>query len=72
MATDIWKDQTLFLCQIKQEAVQRHMFPIGNLMKEHVKKIAREAGLERIAQKKEVHYFNFYIFPSITKNNCSG
>ena len=55
MATDTWKDQTLFLCQIKQDALQRHMFPIGDLMKENVKKIAREAGLERIAQRKEVY-----------------
>ena len=59
MATDTWKDQTLFLCQIKQEALQRHMFPIGDFMKEHVKKIAREAGLERIAQRKEVYLLQF-------------
>ena len=48
------KDQTLFLAQISQKALQRTMFPIGGMMKSKVKAIAQEAGLERISKKKEV------------------
>ena len=58
-AVDTWKDQTLFLCQIKQKALQRHMFPVGDLRKETVKKIASEIGLEKIAARKEV-FVNYY------------
>lgn len=49
------KDQTLFLCQIQQKALQRTMFPVGSLLKSEVKAIAREAGLDKIATKKEVN-----------------
>ncbi|EFA07642.2 mitochondrial tRNA-specific 2-thiouridylase 1 [Tribolium castaneum] len=52
-AVDWFKDQTFFLCQVNQEALQRTMFPLGDLMKPEVKKIARENGLEKIARKKE-------------------
>ena len=45
------------------------MFPIGDLKKDQVKKIAREAGLERIAQRKEVQslhsWFFFLNFPKL-------
>ncbi len=53
-AFDPVKDQTLFLCQISQKALQRTMFPVGALHKNVVKQIAMEAGLEKIVQKKEV------------------
>lgn len=52
-AADWFKDQTFFLCQINQEALQRTMFPLGNLRKPEVKQIAIENGLEKIAKKKE-------------------
>ncbi|KAJ8046798.1 Mitochondrial tRNA-specific 2-thiouridylase 1 [Holothuria leucospilota] len=52
-AVDSWKDQTFFLSQVSQKALQRTIFPLGDLTKDVVKKIAVQAGMERIAKKKE-------------------
>ena len=64
---DLLKDQTLFLAQIPQASLQRTMFPIGDLTKDVVKKMAMEAGLEKIAKKKEVRNLSrrcgmFFLF----------
>ncbi|XP_059145421.1 mitochondrial tRNA-specific 2-thiouridylase 1-like [Physella acuta] len=50
---DTEKDQTFFLSQISQKALQKTIFPVGDLLKHEVKRIAVEAGMERIAKKKE-------------------
>ncbi|VDI60297.1 tRNA-specific 2-thiouridylase [Mytilus galloprovincialis] len=50
---DQWKDQTLFLSQIPQRALQKSVFPLGDILKKDVKKIAESIGLDRIAKKKE-------------------
>lgn len=50
---DLFKDQTFFLSQIPQMALRRTMFPLGNLLKADVKKIAVEAGFGRIVRKRE-------------------
>lgn len=39
------KDQTYFLSQISQEQLRHALFPVGDLTKEEVRKIAREANL---------------------------
>ncbi|XP_048740130.2 mitochondrial tRNA-specific 2-thiouridylase 1-like isoform X2 [Ostrea edulis] len=52
-ARDSWKDQTFFLSQIPQSALQRVLFPLGDLLKSEVKHIASEVGLQRIARKRE-------------------
>ncbi len=39
------KDQSYFLCQLTQEQIGRTMFPVGNLTKDEVRKIAAELGL---------------------------
>lgn len=52
-AVDLWKDQTLFLSQINQNALQRTMFPVGTLTKNEVKRIASDNGLQKFSQKKE-------------------
>ncbi|XP_072757724.1 endoplasmic reticulum resident protein 44 isoform X3 [Anoplolepis gracilipes] len=52
-ACDSNKDQTFFLNQIPQQTLRRCMFPLGNYLKDHVKTIAKEAGLYKIVQKKE-------------------
>lgn len=52
-AEDAFKDQTFFLSQVPQSALQRCMFPIGTLNKHEVKDIADKIGLKRIARKKE-------------------
>jgi len=39
------KDQSYFLCQLSQEQLEKTLFPIGELIKPEVRKIAREQGL---------------------------
>ena len=46
------KDQTYFLCQISQNALQHTLFPIGDLEKSEVRRIAADADLI-IADKKD-------------------
>ena len=51
-ATDENKDQTYFLYRISQEALEHTLFPIGEMKKPEVKKLAKEHGLHN-AYKKE-------------------
>lgn len=39
------KDQSYFLCQLRQEQLAKALFPIGELLKPDVRAIAQEAGL---------------------------
>ena len=39
------KDQSYFLCQLSQEQLGKALFPVGEMEKTEVRKIAREAGL---------------------------
>ena len=39
------KDQSYFLCQLSQEQLAKTLFPIGELLKSEVRKIASEQGL---------------------------
>lgn len=39
------KDQSYFLCQLSQEQLSKTLFPIGELLKSEVRKIALEQGL---------------------------
>ena len=47
------KDQTYFLSQIKQEALQQAIFPLHSVLKSRVKRIAEENGLGFVNNKKE-------------------
>jgi tRNA-specific 2-thiouridylase len=42
---DANKDQSYFLCQLNQEQLAKALFPIGELTKPEVRKIAKEQGL---------------------------
>jgi tRNA-specific 2-thiouridylase len=44
------KDQSYFLCQLKEAALARTEFPMGELTKERVRELAREAGLPNAAR----------------------
>ncbi len=45
------KDQSYFLCQLNQEQLSRAMFPIGDLLKSEVRKIARKQNLPTAERK---------------------
>lgn len=47
------KDQTYFLCQISQEALQHTIFPIGHMEKHEVREIAEKMQLASVATKKD-------------------
>lgn len=49
---DPGKDQSYFLCQLSQEQLSAALFPIGNLCKDEVRRLATEADLPS-AQKKD-------------------
>lgn len=51
--TDPEKDQSFFLWGLKGEVVNKLIFPLGDLFKSEVKKIAAENCFEHIASKKE-------------------
>lgn len=42
---DTNKDQSYFLCRLNQTQLERSLFPVGDLHKPEVRKLAREAGL---------------------------
>jgi len=46
------KDQTYFLCQLTQKQLSKAMFPIGDIVKPEVRRIAKEADLPS-AEKKD-------------------
>ena len=43
--TDLNKDQSYFLCQLTQEQLSKAMFPIGDIIKPEVRRLAHEADL---------------------------
>ena len=51
-ASDLNKDQTYFLCQVSQEQLKDVLFPLGDVDKPTVRRIAHELGLN-VADKKD-------------------
>lgn len=49
---DTLKDQSYFLCQVNQLQLSKSLFPIGNMKKSEVRKLAKEVGLNT-AEKKD-------------------
>lgn len=47
------KDQTYFLSQINEEQIKSCLFPLGDIDKVEVRKIAHELGLESVMDKKD-------------------
>lgn len=45
------KDQSYFLCQLSQEQLAKALFPIGDIEKPEVRRIAKELGLATAARK---------------------
>jgi tRNA-uridine 2-sulfurtransferase len=49
---DTTKDQSYFLCQVNQFQLSKSLFPIGDMQKKEVRKLAKEIGLNT-AEKKD-------------------
>ena len=49
--TDPNKDQSYFLCQLSQEQLSKALFPIGDICKPEVRRIAKEAELQSADKK---------------------
>jgi tRNA-specific 2-thiouridylase len=56
-AVDHAKDQSYFLCRLPQETLAQVLFPLGDLMKEQVKALAREVDWPELAAKQESQDF---------------
>jgi tRNA U34 2-thiouridine synthase MnmA/TrmU len=50
---DLIKDQSFFLCHLNHSVLPFIEFPIGDMMKSDVKRLANEMNLERVARKNE-------------------
>ena len=61
-AADENKDQTYFLSHVSPEQLKNIVFPIGDLTKIEVKKIAATHGLREAAERKEVVYTLQYLY----------
>ncbi len=74
-----WKDQSYFLWELTQDQLSRAYFPLGEMQKEEVRDIAREADLY-VAEKKESQEICFvpdgkyseFIDRYLTHENRSG
>ena len=65
------KDQSYFLCQLKQEQLAKALFPVGELLKPEVREIARKAGIST-AEKKDSQGLCLlakYTYPIFYSNN---
>ncbi len=49
-AKDRRKDQSYFLHRIKREHIKRLIFPLGNYLKDEIKRISKKIGIERFIQ----------------------
>lgn len=61
-AVDPIKDQTFFLSTLTQSQLRRSMFPVGSLTKQQVRQIAIDAGMDEIAEKREVGFLLSLFF----------
>ena len=71
---DTYKDQSYFLCQLKQEQLSRVMFPIGNLTKDKVRQIARRLKLPVAGrpESQEICFIPDGNYPQFLKNHNAG
>lgn len=56
-ATDTTKDQSYFLSRLKQDQLKDLLFPLGELTKQEVKKIALEIGWQELVTQRESQDF---------------
>ena len=56
-AVEARRDQSYFLYRLSQEQLARQIFPLGALSKDEVRRIAREHGLDAVAEKPDSQDF---------------
>ncbi|MBP5511447.1 MAG: tRNA 2-thiouridine(34) synthase MnmA [Kiritimatiellae bacterium] len=56
-AVESRRDQSYFLYRLSQEQLARQLFPLGSLSKDEVRRIAREHGLDAVAEKPDSQDF---------------
>lgn len=66
-AKDKEKDQSYFLYRLNQTKLKHVIFPLGDLLKSEIYRIAKKKSFHRVAQKKESQGLCF--FPEITPAN---
>ncbi len=57
MGKDESKDQSYFLSRLSQNQIENIVFPLGDYLKSEVREIAREAGFDDLAERKESQDF---------------
>ena len=58
---DKHKDQTYFLWRVPSESIEKTLFPLGDLTKPEVRKIAEDRGFEKMSQKGESQEICFIL-----------
>jgi tRNA-uridine 2-sulfurtransferase len=71
-AVDADKDQTYFLCRLTQEQLRPALFPLGDLLKTDVRRIALDLGLPNHARKDStgICFIGERRFPSSSPVTC--
>jgi len=59
LPADSTKDQTYFLWKLNQDQIKRTIFPLSDMKKDDVKKLAHGLGFEHISKKKESYNICF-------------
>ena len=70
-AVDTKKDQSYFLCQLSQKQLSKALFPLGELTKDEVKKLAEENGLsfEGVKESQDICFLGSEKFKEFMNKN---
>lgn len=70
-AVDSKKDQSYFLCQLSQKQLKKALFPLGELTKEEVKKLAEENGFsfESVKESQDICFLGTEKFKEFMNKN---
>ena len=70
-AVDTKKDQSYFLCQLSQKQLSKALFPLGELTKDEVKKLAEENGLsfEGVKESQDICFLGTEKFKEFMNKN---
>jgi tRNA-uridine 2-sulfurtransferase len=72
---DTWKDQTYMLYTLTQEQLEHTLFPLAEYKKEHIREMAAERGLVRVARKpdsQEICFIPDNDYASFVRERAEG